>query len=389
MATISSQKSVFAEVGSARENLVMANNVTAGDDQEATDKKNCKKMEIAREKYSFRAVHVLSKQTSPEPTTYEMTIDSTEDSLAGTTNADSFKAIRRVSEEVPTQSTVMAGLETITSPRSEREHGQVVIAEELLVPGEHEVAVEAGPGIPDDSPGDLVGSESTSTSSGLKSMTHGAKDRTSCPFLGVNVDIRCGIYELFNPFVNKTIHLTYSPKTTIFENSWPAHYKLSKDMSNLLASCRKVHEELTGLIYGANTFVFMPGQQNYNSARMPDPCSMTEIWFPHLCPNTRQQFRKLRIFLDFSLQAGLNNIADLLADFPDVEITVHAPSAFKEPIRQSQCATLKRTCRAIYDARTNAYRTAWHDAGSTDVARMLEDSLPAGFQTSQSPQHHT
>jgi len=367
----------------------MANNVIAGDTPKGADGEDCKKMEIAHNKNSFSAVHLLSEQSPPEPTTYEITIDSTEDSLAMTTNATSFEGNRLVSGAAPAQSTVTAGLELITNSPSEHEHGHDVIAEEFLVPRKLEGAEEIGPGIPDDNRGDHIGSESVSTDSGPKSITHGVADRTICPFLGVYLDIRCSIYELFAPFVNKTIHLTYSPETTIFENSWPARYKLSEDISNLLVSCRTVYEELTGLIYGANTFVFMPGQQNYNSARMPDPCSMTNVWFPRLPLNTRQQTRKLRIFLDFSLQADLNNIADLLADFPEVEITVHAPTAFRLPIRQYQCAALKRTCRAICDARANAYRTVWHDAGSTEVARMLEDSLPAGFETPLTSREHT
>lgn len=372
----------------------MANDITVGDTRVANHEEDCNKMETAQDKNTFKVVLFLSEQSSPEPTANEMTVNSTEDSIAVTTNEASFEGNRLMRGDISAQSTVTAGLESMTNSQSEHEHGHDAIAEKILVSRKQEDAEETDPGIPADTgvpadgQNDHIGSEEISIDLGSQSKTHGAADHTICPFLDVYVDIRCLIYQLFAPLVNKTIHLTYSPETTIFQDSWPARYKLSENISNLLVCCRQVYEELTGLLYGANTFVFMPGQQNYNSARMPDPCSMTNVWFPRLPFNIRQQTRKMRLFLDFSLHADLEHIAELLADFPDVEITVQAPSAFRLPIRQIQSATLKRTCRAICDARTNAYRTAWHDAGSTDVARMLEDSLPAGFQTLQSSQHH-
>ncbi len=114
MATTSSNISALAEMGPARENLVMAYNVAARDSQEATDGKKCSKMEVASENNYLGAVHLLS-EPCPEPITNKTIIDSTEDSSARTESANLFKGTRLVNEEAPAQSMVIAGLDSSVS----------------------------------------------------------------------------------------------------------------------------------------------------------------------------------------------------------------------------------------------------------------------------------
>lgn len=128
------------------------------------------------------------------------------------------------------------------------------------------------------------------------------------------LDVRLEIYDLFSIPINETITLTYGPASPVWLRSDPARHYLSKDVVNLLVSCRQVNDELTDLVYGRNDFALIPGGQNYNCPRMSDPMSTSRLWLSHMSLNTRLTVRKLQVYLDLSLP--IETVVAGLKDFP-------------------------------------------------------------------------
>lgn len=133
--------------------------------------------------------------------------------------------------------------------------------------------------------------------------------RQAVSFINVPIDIRRLVYDEFKVPITKTIHLTHSPETSVFEVRRPDRHSVSKDVLNLFLVCRQVSDELADILYGKNNFVIMPGEHNYNTPTTPDALSNSSIWLAHQRLQTRQKVKKLRVFLDFSLQARMRNIS--------------------------------------------------------------------------------
>lgn len=198
-----------------------------------------------------------------------------------------------------------------------------------------------------------------------------SRQRKVLSFINVPIDIRRLIYDMFMVPITKTIHITHSPETTVFEVPRPDRHTISKDVLNLFLVFRQVSDELADILYGRNTFVIMPGEQNYNTPITPDPLSNSSVWLAHQRSQTRQKVKKLRIFLDFSLQARIRNIAAILSEYPMVEIAVQPLATSKIRARLQ----LEHVCTSIQRARIHGRRTAWSNGENPEVARILANAL--------------
>ena len=201
------------------------------------------------------------------------------------------------------------------------------------------------------------------------------KPRTA-KFLSVTIDVRRLIYDYLSLPINQSIHLTHNPENTFFEVVRPTCVVLSKDALALFRSCRQVCKELQDIIYGTNTFVLMPGAQNYKLASMPALHSNTDIWLSLMRSTTCQTVRFLRVFLGLSSQAQYNLLVKGLKDFPFLEIIVQPLATTKLTAR----SRLGRLCKEIEKVRPDTSRTVWNHGGSPEIASILEASLRPGFE---------
>lgn len=202
--------------------------------------------------------------------------------------------------------------------------------------------------------------------------------RQPVSFIHIPIDVRRLVYDEFEIPITKTIHLTHSPETTVFEVRRPDRHSVSKDVLNLFLVCRQVSDELADILYGKNTFVIMPGEHNYNTPATPDVLSNSSIWLAHQRLQTRKKVKKLRVYFDFYLQARIRNITAALSEYPEVRIAVQplATSRLRARLR------LEQICASIQRARFNARITAWSDSGSPEIASILTTALSDALEGS-------
>lgn len=227
----------------------------------------------------------------------------------------------------------------------------------------------------DDRSEEQVHSEDLLAGPKSESITSPTTQRQAISLINIPIDIRRLVYDEFKVPITKTIHLTHSPETTVFEVRKPDRHSVSKNVLNLFLVCRQVSDELADILYGKNTFVIMPGEHNYNTPTNPDALSNSRIWLAHQRLQTRQKVKELRLFLDFSLQARMRNVIVALSEYPEVQIAVQPLATSKLRARLQ----LEHVCASIQRARIHARKTAWSNSGNPEVgsilARALSDAL--------------
>lgn len=223
----------------------------------------------------------------------------------------------------------------------------------------------------DDQSKEQIHSESLLACPESESIASPITRRQVVSFINIPIDIRRLVYDEFKVPITKTIHLTHSPETTVFEIRRPDRHSVSKDILNLFLVCRQVSDELADILYGKNTFVIMPGEHNYNTPTIPDALSNSSIWLAHQRLQTRQKVKKLRIFLDFSLQARIRNITAAVSEYPEVQIVVQPLATSKMRARLQ----LEHLCASIQRARINACVTARSNSENPEVASIFARAL--------------
>ena len=382
MSTFSLPELVYERTGLALVKLVIPNDAVAGEivaaEESITgDSETPKAVETVQSGVVSRVQHPVIEYLPQEKYLNEPLNDPAVEDLvlAGQFSSEA---------DIPVGQGILTGspapLEDKICTSDEKEHGQDVSAEKVSIAEKDVCTGRRRLEVPVGTSEEQVNIGSITLSRNSEDTTQAAALHKATSFLGVPIDIRRVIYDQLIP-VAKSIHLTHNPETTVFQCSRPARHRLSQEALNLFVSCRPIYDELVRVLYGTNTFIIMPGEQNYNSTMMPYPHSTNNLWLSHLRLTTRQNVKRFRVFLGSSVQADVEKIANGLTGFPEVEITVQPPSAFKMPIRLRQRAILERICREIHEARVNAGRTIWHDGGSSEVALMLANSLPSGFET--------
>lgn len=207
---------------------------------------------------------------------------------------------------------------------------------------------------------------------GPKYTSYEAKQDMIPHLLRISQEVRDLVYQYFFPRA-ATVNLTEGYSITAPESLKPVAYTWSKDASNLLLSCRKVYEEAITLVYRTNTFVLTPWAMNYNYKRRA-PHSNTEFWLSSMRLATKCMVKKLHIYLPKpALPQRVEKIADGLASFPKVEITIMPISTIPEPTRSEHRQSFETLCQAVEAARIHPRPILWNDGGDLAAASMLSN----------------
>ncbi|KAL8827924.1 MAG: hypothetical protein Q9191_002888 [Dirinaria sp. TL-2023a] len=208
-------------------------------------------------------------------------------------------------------------------------------------------------------------------------LLHESKGNIANNLLGIPREIRDLIYGCFFPRA-KTIHLTDGSPIASAGSIEPATYTWSNDATKLMLSCRRIHDEVTSLIYRTNTFILTPWAMNYRYTRMA-PHSNTDFWLSAMRPMMKSMVKKLHIYLAKPyLPQSISKIADGLAYFPEVEILIIPLSTILEPKRSNHRSSFEALCRAIEKSRADSRPIIWNDGGDLEVATMLAN-MPNGL----------
>lgn len=199
-------------------------------------------------------------------------------------------------------------------------------------------------------------------------------------FLDLPYDIRYVIYRQFCD-VGKTIHLTTGQTTRkpILGEPAPARYHIPNTGLDLMLACHQTSDELRRIVYGCNTFLLSPGEINHNM-NMPYPHSVSNLWLHGMTKATQQRVKRLEVHLASPRPETVHDIAQGLAGFPNVRITLGYKHLAGAPwVRQREL--MMGLCKAVAAARTGTGITFWDDAGDIETAYFFLDALPPGFLT--------
>ena len=188
--------------------------------------------------------------------------------------------------------------------------------------------------------------------------------------LGMPKDVRLMIYDYFYS-VSKTVHLTFGPasKSLSPKADKPTDYKVSKDGLNLMRVCKQLNDEVTGVVYGKNSFFMVPSEDLAIAPHL-SPRNIT-TWVHHLRPSTQQMVKKLYVHIDLPLDT--NDTLWLvygLSQFPVVEISVESMKSWLPKARLDQSKALIELFRGILPARSREH-TIWNDKGDRQIAQLF------------------
>ena len=188
--------------------------------------------------------------------------------------------------------------------------------------------------------------------------------------LGMPKDIRLMIYDFYYP-VAKHIHLTFGSTTQSVnaESEEPTDYKLSADGINLMRVCKQLNEEISGVVYGKNSFFMVPSEDLAIAPHLSQRNITT--WVHHLRASTQQLVKKLDIHIDLPLDT--NDALWLvygLSQFPNVEVSVESMKAWLPKARLEQSKALIELFRGILPARAKEH-TTWNDRGDHQIAQLF------------------
>lgn len=180
----------------------------------------------------------------------------------------------------------------------------------------------------------------------------------------------------------KMVHLTHGPITRLSQSgtAMPEPYRISRDGMHLMLSCRQISNEVGDLVLGSNTFVLSPGDINFNAtSKVSYPHSTADLWLYGLRHSTMNRVKMLKVHLRLPREQDIHKIAQGLALFPHVVITIHSLRGVTGITWLSQRQILERMCECIASARYSR-STVWDDEGNLETAYLFIDALPAGFQ---------
>ena len=188
--------------------------------------------------------------------------------------------------------------------------------------------------------------------------------------LGMPKDVRLMIYDYFYS-MSKTIHLTFGPasKALIPGTEKPTDYKLSEDGLNLMRVCKQLNDEVTGVVYGKNSFVMVPSEDLAIAPHL-SPRNIT-TWVHHLRFSTQQMVKKLHVHIDLPLDT--NDTIWLvygLSQFPVVEVSVESMKSWMPKARVEQSKALIELFRGFLSARSSE-DTIWNDSGDQEIAQLF------------------
>lgn len=200
----------------------------------------------------------------------------------------------------------------------------------------------------------------------------------SASFVGMPIELRLMIYSYLPLPYHEMIHLTFTPKSHPTKDK-PTKIHLSTELLSLFLTCQMVNLELTDVIYGYNTFVLMPGNQNYYAPTMPKRISSSEMWLSYLTIDVCAAVMQLDVYLDLDMLSTVEDIAEGLSVFPSVNITVLAPFTVKESLHKKRLAKLTKICKEIHAARGYC-NTVWYDGDDAEISLLLDEVMLAAPQ---------
>ena len=203
-----------------------------------------------------------------------------------------------------------------------------------------------------------------------ESLAVGASTGETVGFLDIALELREIIYGFFFPRA-QTIHLTECVSTKHHKDPKATSYLWSKDATNLMLSCRKVHNETTAFVYRTNTFVFTPWALNYHHNRFALH-SNTSLWLSGMRPSTKALVKKLDVYVPRPFLAqSIKTMADGLAYFPEVEITMMPLSTVPVTQQANHRRRFEALCLAVQAARVHVKPISWNDGEDQAVADMF------------------
>ena len=109
-----------------------------------------------------------------------------------------------------------------------------------------------------------------------------------------------------------------------------------------------------------------PREANFNlKGRYPHANS--DVWLAQMRPSNKQMVKKLRVFLGWPREEGIDGIASGLAGFYDIKIEIPHLGRLSVPERIKQRCLLAQLCRKISEKRRSV-TTVWHDSEDIENA---------------------
>ncbi len=212
--------------------------------------------------------------------------------------------------------------------------------------------------------------------------SQGVPDAALFPFLHLSCALRDIVYEQIFPRA-KIIHVTeghrhncsgiytFLPSMVIEHRDvdQPEIYRWSPYATNLMCSCRLVHNEIKAMIFKTNTFIITQGRQDHPLRFKVHPYDNIEFWFDRMPHATKNMVKKLHVHLnDACFHLRFKGIAEALSQFSNIEITIGDLSG---KFHDVDLRYLEPLCRGIIEARSQNRPIVWNDGGDTAVTRML------------------
>lgn len=188
--------------------------------------------------------------------------------------------------------------------------------------------------------------------------------------LGMPKDVRLMIYDFYYP-VAKQVHLTFGSTTQSLnpKAEEPTVYKLCENGINLMRVCRQLNDEISGVVYGKNSFFMVPSEDLAIAPHL-SPRNIT-TWVHHLRPSTQQLVKKLNVHIDLPLDTNDSLwLVYGLSQFPNVEVSVESMKAWLPKARLEQSKALIELFRGILPARAREH-TIWNDRGDRQIAQLF------------------
>lgn len=212
--------------------------------------------------------------------------------------------------------------------------------------------------------------------------SQGVQEAALFPFLHLSRELRDVVYKQIFPRA-KIIHVTeghrhncevvcsFRPSMVIEDCKvdWPEIHRWSPHATNLMRSCRLVHDEIQAMIFKTNTFILTQGGQDYPSKFKVQPYYNHTFWFHRMPHTTKNMVKKLHVHHDKPyFPQSMTSIAKGLAHFSNIEIMIGDLSG---RYHDEDLTNLEALCRAIIEARSRNWPIVWNDGGDPAVGRML------------------
>lgn len=202
-------------------------------------------------------------------------------------------------------------------------------------------------------------------------------------FLKAPYDVRRAIYELLYP-TNTHLLLTRG-KVPAWAKQVEGPSSMPLGEKNLLRTCSKVRDEVYRTLYGTNTFVLVPGADDY---RHPTLCVFdsvlrkNQMFISNKSASTRAMIKSLHLLvgyecglIDFGWLFGIEDPLLAVVEIDHSSVSRHSDVSFLREVQKMVCGEI---VLARYQRRGK--QTLWKDHGVEEVAQMLRELMPLGYE---------